>query len=37
MLARLTSRKVLAVFGGFDVLVALSAGLLVELLVRPAG
>ncbi len=33
MLARLTSRKVLAVFGGYVFVVAMAAGLLVELLV----
>ncbi|MDE0137141.1 MAG: permease, partial [bacterium] len=33
MLARLTSRKVLAVFGGYVFVVALAAGLLVELTV----
>ena len=37
MLARLTSRKVLAAFGGYVFVVAMAAGLLVELLVRPAG
>ena len=37
MLARLTSRKVLAVFGGYVFVVAMAAGILVELLVRPAG
>ena len=33
MLARLTSRNVLAVFGGYVFVVAMAAGLLVELLV----
>jgi len=37
MLARLTSRKVLAAFGGYVFVVAMAAGLLVELLVRPVG
>ena len=37
MLARLTSRKVLAAFGGYVFVVAMAAGILVELLVRPAG
>jgi len=37
MLARLTSRKVLVVFGGYVFVVAMAAGILVELLVRPAG
>lgn len=36
MLARLTSRRVLAAFGGYVFVVAMAAGLLVELLVRPA-